>query len=535
MTELKRLIPYLRPQLKVILLGLFLAIPLAALRMGPAPMVERIINDLFNNKDQSKLVLYPLLFIGLYILNFFIRFIHYYCNRTLIARVNQSLKQDLYDHLLSLSTNHFTEQSTGAILSRVGSDTKIINDGLYHINMLIREPVQIILCLGYAFYLNWKLALITCTMAPPLALIFSQTSRRVKRYALQQNQENANLFSTLQESLSGIRVIKLFQLEKLLSQRFKNQISLFTQHYLHSAVIEELSPPSVELISAFAIAFLLYFGGHEIIQGHMTTGELLAFFIAFALITNPIRTLNDTTIKLSAASAACVRVFEIFNWKSTIVEKSNPLSKSSFDQALVLNQVSFSYDPQRMILNQVSLTLKKGKTLALVGASGSGKSTLVQLLPRLYDVTSGSITIDGTDLRDLKISDLRQLISVVNQDVFLFNDSIYENIRWGRPDATENEVIAAAKLAHAYDFIQTLPEGMQTIIGDRGQKLSGGERQRVSIARAFLRSSPILILDEATSSLDSASERAVQSALEKLMQDRTTLVIAHLPPQGGRA
>jgi subfamily B ATP-binding cassette protein MsbA len=441
--------------------------------------------------------------------------------------VNQSLKQDLYDHLLSLSTNHFTEQSTGAILSRVGSDTKIINDGLYHINMLIREPVQIILCLGYAFYLNWKLALITCTMAPPLALIFSQTSRRVKRYALQQNQENANLFSTLQESLSGIRVIKLFQLEKLLSQRFKNQISLFTQHYLHSAVIEELSPPSVELISAFAIAFLLYFGGHEIIQGHMTTGELLAFFIAFALITNPIRTLNDTTIKLSAASAACVRVFEIFNWKSTIVEKSNPLSKSSFDQALVLNQVSFSYDPQRMILNQVSLTLKKGKTLALVGASGSGKSTLVQLLPRLYDVTSGSITIDGTDLRDLKISDLRQLISVVNQDVFLFNDSIYENIRWGRPDATENEVIAAAKLAHAYDFIQTLPEGMQTIIGDRGQKLSGGERQRVSIARAFLRSSPILILDEATSSLDSASERAVQSALEKLMQDRTTLVIAH--------
>jgi subfamily B ATP-binding cassette protein MsbA len=285
----------------------------------------------------------------------------------------------------------------------------------------------------------------------------------------------------------------------------------------------------VELITAFAIALLLYVGGQNVISGEMKQGELLAFFAAFALMMNPIRTMNDMNMKLHAASAACQRIFEIFEWKSTLLEHSDPKKKESFDAEIEFRDVHFAYpdEPAREILKGISFRVPKNRTVALVGASGAGKSSLVTLLPRIFDVTGGTIFLDGNDIREIELSSLRRMISVVSQDVFLFNDTIEENIRCGRLEATSEEIFDAAKHAYAWDFIQKLPQGMSTKIGDRGQKLSGGERQRLSIARAFLRGSPILILDEATSSLDSASERAVQQALQELMQNRTTIVIAH--------
>jgi ABC-type multidrug transport system fused ATPase/permease subunit len=282
-------------------------------------------------------------------------------------------------------------------------------------------------------------------------------------------------------------------------------------------------------VMGLAIAALVYFGGAQVVSGHMTAGDFLAFIAAFAMMLNPLRTMNDLNLKVTAASAACVRIFSVFDWKSTVKEAANPISLDTFKNEIVFNNVSFAYPdaPQRAILTQVNFRIGRGEVVALIGPSGAGKSSVVSLLPRIFDVTGGQIEIDGIDIRSIALDDLRKQISVVSQDVFLFNDTIEENIRCGKLSASRDEIREAARKAHALDFIESTPDGFQAIIGDRGQKLSGGERQRISIARAFLRESPILILDEATSSLDTKSERAVQIALDELMKNRTSLIIAH--------
>jgi subfamily B ATP-binding cassette protein MsbA len=321
----------------------------------------------------------------------------------------------------------------------------------------------------------------------------------------------------------------MFRLEGYVRRKFEERNANYKAVHHKTAKLEEVSHPTVELLGAFVLAAVLFYGGIQVLHGKMTPGDLMAFFLAFGLMQNPIRQMNEVNIKLNQAAGACERVFEIFDWKSHLRESPNPLPLKHFDREVRVDHVTFAYPdtPERDVLKDVSFVVPKGGVVALVGASGAGKSSMVSLLPRIFDVTSGKIEIDGHDIRDYSLSDLRRQIAVVSQDVFLFNDTIEENIRCGKLDATHDELMAAAKRAHALDFIDKLPQGMNTIIGDRGQKLSGGERQRLSIARAFLREAPILLLDEATSSLDSASERAVQSALTELMTNRTTLIIAH--------
>jgi subfamily B ATP-binding cassette protein MsbA len=321
----------------------------------------------------------------------------------------------------------------------------------------------------------------------------------------------------------------MFRLEDRIRERFQKQNNQYVGFLLKTAILEETSHPLVELVTAFAISAVIYYGGSQVLTGQMTSGDLIAFFTAFAMMMNPIRQLNDISIKLHTATAAADRIFNLLDWKSNMIESSSPKVLGTFQKGIGFERVKFAYpdSPEVEVLRGIGFEVPKGQTVAIVGASGAGKSSLVSLLPRLYDVTGGKITLDGIDLRDLKIEELRKNIAVVSQDVFLFNDSILENIRCGRLDATDEEVKLAAEKANAKDFIEAKPQGIHTMIGDRGQKLSGGERQRISIARAFLRDAPILILDEATSSLDSASERQVQSALEVLMQNKTTVVIAH--------
>ncbi len=529
MKSLWKLKPYLRPHLKLLVIGALLAIPLAAVRFSPIPLIQKLIDELLKSQDRSKLVTFPLLILGIYALNFVIRFFHNYCVRVAVAKVNQTVKNKLYDHVMSLSADYFTAQSTGTLMSRVGVDTNQIDQGISQINVLIREPFQLLFLLGYTFYVNWKLTLVTLVIFPLLAIVFSKSSKALKRYVHRINEQQAEIFSILQESFVGIRIIKTFRLEAYVQKKYYERSEIFTKNLIKTAILEETSHPAVEFISAIAIAFLVYFGGKEVLDGHMTSGQLIGFFGAFAYMQSPIRDLNGMNMKLSTAAAACERVMDLFSWKSNLIEKENPAPKKTFDSKISLEDVRFAYPDakDREVLRGVSFDLQKGKTVALVGASGAGKSSLVNLLPRLFDVTGGAIKIDGRDIRDLSLADLRSLISVVSQDVFLFNDTIEENIRCGKLGATEEEIRRAAREAHADDFISKAPDGYQSRIGDRGQKLSGGERQRLSIARAFLRESPILILDEATSALDNASEKAVQSALEKLMQNRTTIVIAH--------
>jgi len=528
MSALLRLRAYLKPYSGLILASAALAIPLSALRAAPAPLVQRFIDDLAS-RNASQIALFPALFIGLYLVNFVVRVLHYYLLRIVVVRVNQRIKNDLYQHVMGLSADYFTQQSTGTLISRVGLDPQHIDGGLSSINVMIREPLTFLMLFGYAVHLNWRLTLITLLIFPPLAWVFAAAGRNLKRYTTQVQEENARMYSTLQESFTGVRVVKTFSLEKYLRRRFFGQNENFVRLLLKSARIEEASHPMVELLTAFAIAAVIYYGGRQVLDNRMTSGELFAFFLAFGMMMNPIRLLNDVSIKLHTASAAADRVMDLLSWKSHLSESARPAEISGFQSAIRFNNVRFAYPDasEREVLRGVSFEVKKGQVVALVGASGAGKSSLVSLLPRIFDVTGGSIEVDGRDIRNLAIEDLRRQIAVVSQDVFLFNDSVSENIRCGRLDATDEEVRRAARLAHAEEFVSKLPQGYETVIGDRGLKLSGGERQRLSIARAFLRESPILILDEATSSLDNQSERHVQAALEELMKNRTTLVIAH--------
>ena len=529
MGHLLKLRPYLRPYYHLILISFLLAIPLSALRAAPAPLVKHLTDKILVERDARKLTLFPLLFIGIYLANFVVRFLHYYLMRVVIARVNQRLKNSLFEHLMGLSADYYTTQSTGTMISRVASDTQLIDGGLSALNTIIREPITFLAVFAYAFRLNWKLTLLTLIIFPPLALIFSITSRNLKRYIAGIADANAAIYSTLQESFSGFRVIKLFQLERYSRKKFRERSERFSRTLLKTAALEEVSHPMVELLTAGLIAVVVFLGGKLVLKNEMTPGELFGFFLSFALMMNPIRLMNDVNMKLSQASAACQRVFEVFEWKPRLAEADVARPFKEFTREIELDQVSFRYPdaPNRTILKNVSFKIPKGRTVALVGASGAGKSSLVNLLPRVFDVTGGAIRIDGTDIRELSLEDLRRQIAVVSQDVFLFNDTIEENIRCGRLGASREQIREAARLGHALEFIEKQPEGFATMIGDRGQRLSGGQRQRLSIARAFLRQAPILILDEATSSLDSASERAVQEALEDLMRDRTTLIIAH--------
>ncbi len=529
MKSLKRLLPYVRPHLSLILASALLAIPLSAIRLGPAPVVRYLLDHILVQKDMTKLILFPFALIGLYLVNFVVRFAHYFLLRIVIIRVNQKLKNQIFHHLMGLSADYFSSHSTGTLISRTSSDPQYIDSGLSCINVIIREPITLLFLLGYALYLNWRLTVITFLIIPALAWVFSITSKRLKSYLSKITLVNARIISALQESYSGVRIIKTFRLEKYVYKRFRTETEHFSELLIKTSLIEEAAHPLVELLSAVALAPVIYFGGLQVMSGKMTPGDLFAFFTVFAMMMNPVRMLNDVNIKLSQAAAACDRIFELFDWKSNLHQPSNPLRANQVKSGLSVENISFYYPdaPQRSVIKNVSFEIPRGHAVALVGPSGAGKSSLVSLLPRIFDVTSGAIKIDNQDIRNLNLDDLRRMIAVVSQDIFLFNDTIEENIRCGRLSASHNEILDAARKAHALEFIQALPDGFKTNIGDRGQKLSGGERQRLSIARAFLRQAPILILDEATSSLDSQSERAVQSALDELMRDRTTLMIAH--------
>ena len=529
MKALFRLKPYLKPYRNLILGSVLLAVPLAGLRAAPAYLLKMVGDDLLVRKDLSKLSLLPGLIIGVYLLNFVIRFFHYFFLRVVIARVNQDIRNQLFQHVLGLSADYFTQKSTGSLISRVGIDPFLVDPGLQCINILVREPITFIALFIYSLHLNWRLTLLTLLIFPPLAWVFSTTGKNLKRYIGRLTEENERIYSTLQESFVGVRTLKNFKLEAYVQSKFSQQNSNYLKLALKIASLEEAAHPTVEMLFAILMAIIISFGGKQIVQGQMTPGDLLAFFAAFALMTNPLRNLNEVNIKLSQASAAAARIFEVLDWKSTLPERENALNFSHFDSKIEFKNVAFSYPdaPNRPILREISMEVAKGKSIAIVGQSGAGKSSLIHLIPRLFDITSGQILIDGHDLRDYSLESLRQQIAVVSQDVFLFNDTIEENIRCGKLEATSEEIREAARRAHALEFIEAIPEGFKSIIGDRGQKLSGGERQRLSIARAFLRAAPILLLDEATSSLDSRSERAVQEAIEELMINRTSIIIAH--------
>ncbi|NDD90801.1 hypothetical protein EBZ37_01770, partial [bacterium] len=348
-----------------------MAIPLAALRASPVPLIKYLVDDLLVSRDRNKLLLFPILFLVLYLVNFFVRFLHYYLLRKVIARVNQQIKNDLFDHLMGLSADYYTAQSSGALVSRAGQDPNLIDQGLATINVLVREPLTFFALFLYSLHLNWKLTLLTFLIFPPLVLIFMATSRNLKRYIARMQEQNANLFAILQESFSGFRIIKLFGLEQYSRKKFFEQSARFTEFHLKMAKVEELSHPAVELVTSFAIALVIYYGGSQVLDGSMTSGDLLAFFAAFAMMMNPLRTLNDVNLRLSQLRTAGGRIGEILGWTSRLVEKPNALKVDGFRHELRLENVHFSYPdaPEREILKGISFSVKPGSRVAIVGDS----------------------------------------------------------------------------------------------------------------------------------------------------------------------
>lgn len=526
-SALRNLWPYLRPHIKSLCISLLLSIPLAAIKFSPAPALKYLTDKVLISKDEGALLLLPLGIVGLFGLNFLLRFFHYYLIRATATRVVQALRNDLYAHLLRLSLSYFGDAQGGALVSRVMNDVQIVVQGISSLINLVREPIVFISLLGYAFYLNWRLTLLTLVITPLMAILLGNTGRHAKRYTTKIQNSMGELSSLLSESFSGIRVIQGFGLEKFMRGQFMRQNRDLSRISLKAIRVQEMSHPAVEFISSLAIAIVLYYGGREVLKGHMSQGDIFAFFACFGLMLQPLRSFNEMNISFHQCASAAESLFALFAIEIDIKNSKNAQPLQTFSHDIEFKNVSFGYRPESPILRNFDLRIHKGEMVALVGPSGAGKTTLLSLLPRFYDPQSGGIYIDHKDLRQIEIVSLRQNIALVTQEVFLFHDTVRANIKAGLHNVSEEKIIAAAKAAQAWSYISKLPQGLDTVIGDRGQKLSGGERQRLSIARAILKDAPILLLDEATSSLDSENERLVQEALDKLMEGRTAIVVAH--------
>jgi len=529
-SKFAKLWPYLRPHLAPMALGLLFSIPLAAINVAPVKAVQYLQDVVLVQKNADALLVLVAAIPAAFLLNLVFRFASNYLMRSAANRMIQSLRNDLYQHLLRLSLGYFNEAQGGALLSKVINDVQVIVRAVSSLVDVVKEPLTLLGLLGWAFYLNFKLTVITLLIVPACAVLMSNAGRHSKRYSARILGSLGDMSSLLGESISGMRVIQAFGLERYLRGQFQQLNREFTRASLKAIRVEELSRPAIELVYGLALTFLMFYMGREALAERMSPGDVMAFIACFGMMLQPLRKIGELNVTLSQSSAAIDKVFGVMELVPEVQDKPGARELGPFAREVEFRGVSFSYSgasESRPVLEGFNLRLRKGEVVALVGASGGGKSTVLSLIPRFFDPQAGAILIDGVDLRELSLESLRRQVALVTQEVFLFHDSVRANIKAGRHDISEEAVRAAAEAAQAWPFIQRLPEGLDTVIGDRGQKLSGGERQRLSIARALLSDAPILLLDEATSALDSENERLVQMALDRLLVGRTALVVAH--------
>lgn len=442
----------------------------------------------------------------------------------------KDLRMQIYRKIISLPIGFFSQERKGDIIARMSGDVQEVEYSITStLEMLIKNPILIIIYLTVLFLMSWELTVFTLVFAPLMMLIMSAIGRKLKAQSLQAQQYWSDTMSQVEETLGGLRIIKAFLAEKKMTDRFEKVTEGMRQKNNKVGVRQASAHPVSELLGSVMIAIVLWFGG-TLILGDKATIDAPAFMsymtILYSII-QPFKDLSKAAYSIPKGLASAERIDKILGAENPLKESEHPTEIKSLENSIEFHDVCFSYDGNKNILNHIDLCIPKGKTIAIVGASGAGKSTLVDMIPRFYDVNSGSVTIDGLDLRDVSTKSLRSLIGNVNQEPILFNDTIFNNIAFGVEGASMESVIQAAKIANAHDFIMEKPEGYNENIGDRGTKLSGGQRQRISIARAILKNPPILILDEATASLDTESEKLVQQALDRLMSNRTTIAIAH--------
>ena len=436
----------------------------------------------------------------------------------------------VYSKVMSLPLGFFSEERKGDIIARMSGDVgEVENSITSSLDMLIKNPILIVMYFGTLIITSWQLTLFTLLVVPGMGWIMGKVGKKLKRQSLEAQAKWSDTMSQLEETLGGLRIIKAFIAEQKMINRFTECSNEFRDATNRVAMRQALAHPMSEFLGTLLIVVVLWFGGSLILGNHSSIDAptFIFYMVILYSVINPLKEFSKAGYNIPKGLASMERVDKILKAENKIVEIPNPKPLNGLEEQVEFNDISFSYDGKKEVLQHINLTVPKGKTVALVGQSGSGKSTLVDLLPRYHDVQEGTITIDGVNIKDVRISDLRSLIGNVNQEAILFNDTFFNNIAFGVENATMEQVIEAAKIANAHDFIMEKEDGYHTNIGDRGSKLSGGQRQRISIARAILKNPPILILDEATSALDTESERLVQEALERLMKTRTTIAIAH--------
>ena len=439
------------------------------------------------------------------------------------------MRNRLYKHFNSQSLSYFHQKKSGELTSIIINDVANLRRALgTSFHQLLVEPINLLAFTVLLFIINWKLALISIVIVPISGITIMTIGRSIRRKSRRTAAMIAGITNIITETFSSIRVVKAFAMEGYEVQRFFKETHKYFKLILRRAKLRLLASPITETLGVMMGVLLLWVGGMEVLSGKgLTPEDFLRFILLLFAMMDPLRKLSNVNVELQAGAASAERIFAILETPPTIVDKFDAVIIDTFEDKIQINDVSFKYESDDTVLKNISFEIKKGSAVALVGSSGAGKSTLADLIPRFYDVNQGAIEIDGQDIRHVTLNSLRRLMGIVTQETILFNDTIKANIAYGQKDVDDKQVIAAATAANALEFIEELPEGLDTVIGEKGVKLSGGQRQRLAIARAIMKNPPILILDEATSALDTESERLVQEALETLMTDRTVLVIAH--------
>lgn len=528
MNDYKRLILFIKPYWKRLGLAIICIIMSAAANLYVPWIIKDMVDKVLMNKD---MMLLNLIAAGIVVV-FLFRGIFYYGQSYLVSYIAQrviiDVREMLYIKFQKLQLAYYEKKQTGTIMSYITNDVAALQAAL--VDSLIEMVTEMSILVGsliMMFYLDWKLSIVTLVVVPVIGQAMKIFGRKLKMSGALIQERTAQITSLLQESISGVRVVKSFAREDYEIERFQNQNNLNFRANMKSVQLSSLLTPTVEFLAAVIVAVILWFGGYQVVNGALTAGALVAFLTYAVNLANPVKRISRVYGTINKAMAAAERVFMVLDTPEQLKDKPDAVELPKISGTVTFDHVSFGYKEGVNVLHDLTLEAKPGQVIAFVGPSGAGKSTIANLIPRFYDVTSGSIKIDGIDIRDVKIRSLREQIGVVPQETMLFSGTVKDNIRYGRLDATDEEVVEAAKAANAHNFIMQLSDGYETKIGERGITLSGGQRQRIAIARAILKNPRILILDEATSALDTESEEIVQEALDKLMIGRTSFVIAH--------
>lgn len=526
---LKRLYEVIQPYRGKLIIAMVSMVCVSAGTGAQTWLVKDVLDKIFIDQNTFYLKLLPLVLLAI----FFLKGVVYYLYSILLEQVGQSVIRDLrlniFNHIHKQSLSFFNAMPTGTLMSRIISDVALLQQAVSNALVgAVRDFFQVVILLGVVFYMNWRLAMITFIVLPIAAYPITKFGRLFRKLSTSTQEEVAHVSNILHETITGNRIVKAFTKEEYEGKRFLNQVTRLFVLTMKDAKYRCLQHPMMEFIGGGAIALIIWFGGKEVIGGDMTPGTFFAFLTALIAAYEPVKGVTKINSTMQQGLAAATRVFAILDVVPEIQDKKDAIELPPFASRIECHNITFNYEKEKTpVLSHINLTVPAGEALAIVGPSGGGKTTLTNLIPRFLDLKEGSIQIDGIDIRDVTVASLRNQIAMVTQQTILFNDTVRNNIAYGDQLAPEQQIHDAARAAHAYDFIQALPDGFDTMIGEGGARLSGGQRQRISIARALLKNAPILILDEATSALDTESEREVQKALENLMKDRTTLVIAH--------